>query len=174
MISQHLRRVRFSRRIFWVAMVSAPLFLIAEILVRGFVFRPIGSLSERFMPGTLEVVTHLFATALIIGLGFYARWLVTRHRRTQGTLQERMAQVESFVSAFPNLAVSLSRDHKILGVNSQMERFFGRERDKVLGEDFLEFFLPQSVREPFAAHVHQVLTGEAAGSLETIIPGRDS
>jgi len=83
------------------------------------------------------------------------------------------AHFQSLLEAIQNAVVVIGKDHQIIACNAEAERIFGYSRDEILGQNYLEMFLPEDARPIVAADMHRVLAGEDTRGFENAITSRD-
>lgn len=72
-----------------------------------------------------------------------------------------------------NVIICLSPDHRIIEWNREAERTYGWKREKVLGKDYFELFIPEDVRNDVAADMNKVMKGELTGGFESKVFAHD-
>jgi PAS domain S-box-containing protein len=91
---------------------------------------------------------------------------ITEHKQTEAALRESEERFRSLVQTAAGIIICLSPDYRILEFNSEAERFFGCDRQEVLGKDYFELFLPETVRDLVAADIKKALEGEPSRGSE--------
>jgi len=79
----------------------------------------------------------------------------------------------SLIEAAPSVIVCLSPDYRILEFNRAAERFYGRQLKTVLGQDYIELFVPEAHQLAVAAEIKCILDGHPAQGLENTIRTSD-
>ncbi len=98
---------------------------------------------------------------------------ITERKKAENKLRESETQVRSLIQTAPNIILHLSPDHRILEFNPEAEQFFGRKRDDVLGQNYLELFVPEQYRDEIAANIEKVLAGEPTRNHENLLIAHD-
>ena len=75
-------------------------------------------------------------------------------------LRESEMRFRSLVEMAPGVVLYLTPEGKIGEFNSEAERIYGRPRKQVLGQRYLDLFIPKDFREAIAADIQKVLRGE--------------
>ena len=98
---------------------------------------------------------------------------ITERREAEKKLRESEARARSLVEAAPNVILHLSPDYRIVEFNPEAERLFGRKREEVLGENYLELFVPQQHQAAIAADIEKVLQGQPTRGYENPLRAHD-
>jgi hypothetical protein len=84
---------------------------------------------------------------------------ITTRKRVEEALKESAHRFRSLVKTAESLIILLSPDRKILEFNRMAEEFFGCSRHEVLGRNFFELFLPESIWIEASKSLKKVLSG---------------
>ena len=87
---------------------------------------------------------------------------ISHRKQAEEALRTSEERLRSVFEAAGMVIIVLSKEHKILEWNHEAERVYGFRREEVLGEDYIERFLPESVRSQVKIEVEQVLEGRPA------------
>jgi len=82
-------------------------------------------------------------------------------------------RASSILNAIGSVVICLAPDHRILEWNSAASSVYGRSRDEVLGEDYLDLLIPEPARPRIANELKKVLSGEPTRAFENRVRGRD-
>ncbi len=91
---------------------------------------------------------------------------ITERRWAETALRESEARFRSIVEATGSALVIISPDRRIVECNREAERLFGRSRAEMLGEDYVELFVPPEYRAVVASDIDKTLKGQATLDLE--------
>ncbi|MDH5488255.1 MAG: PAS domain S-box protein, partial [Gammaproteobacteria bacterium] len=80
--------------------------------------------------------------------------------------QKSEARLSAIVRTALNVIIVLSPDHRILEFNPEAERVYGRRREEVLGENFIEQLIPRELRKSVEADLQDVATGKETRGFE--------
>ena len=100
------------------------------------------------------------------------------------TLRQRVAELEqaeakveqrfrSLVETAPSIILCLTPEGKITEFNPEAERVYGRSREQVLGQSYLDLFVPGGFREAIAADIQKVLHGSPTRGFENPVQRGD-
>jgi PAS domain S-box-containing protein len=98
---------------------------------------------------------------------------VTERRKAQEAVAASEARFRSLVETAASVILWLSPDGRILEFNAEAERVYGRKREEVIGQYYLEHFIPESNREVVAADMRKVLAGQETRGFENRIKAGD-
>ncbi len=71
------------------------------------------------------------------------------------------------------IMIILSADHKILEFNQEAERAYGVKREKVLGKDYFQQFLPEEIWADVSIEMAKVLAGQTTVGFENSIRSKE-
>jgi len=91
---------------------------------------------------------------------------ITEHKQAEEALCESEERFRSLVQTAAGIIICLTPEYRIIEFNSEAERFFGCDRQEVLGKDYFELFLPETVRDLVAADIKKALEGEPSRGSE--------
>lgn len=94
-------------------------------------------------------------------------------RAAEDPLQASDDRYRSVVDAAHNVILCLDPAGRVLEWNRAAERLYGWRRDQVLGESYLERFLPEDVRSAVAADIARVLAGATTEGFENAVETQD-
>ena len=86
---------------------------------------------------------------------------ITKAKQLEGELRAAGAMLRTLVKATPTIIIGLSVDGQILEFNPVAERRLVSKRDEVIGQNFIELFIPKTDRSQVSANLQAML---AAGS----------
>ncbi|MBF0526662.1 MAG: PAS domain S-box protein [Deltaproteobacteria bacterium] len=98
---------------------------------------------------------------------------IAERQQAEKALRESEERFRSLVQTTLSVILYLSPDGRILEFNPEAERLYGRKREEVLGEKYLELFVPEAIRDVVAAEIKRVLAGEPTRGFENPIRARD-
>ncbi len=154
----------------WMVGVSAA---VIAVPVGGALLGPTGW-GAAFLPSDFGflLLSSLFAV-LFSGSGEGMRWReFTVRQELLETRRERAAEerrYRSLVATAGSAIVVLAPDLRIREFNPAAERIFGRPREQVLGESYIELFVPPIAWEEARAFVRRVLAGEPTFATEGML-----
>ena len=98
---------------------------------------------------------------------------ISRRKRSEEALRISEQRLRSVFEAAGMVIVVLSTEFEVLDWNREAERVYGYDREEVLGSNYVERFLPESVHELVEFEMKQVLGGRPARAYENPIKTRD-
>jgi two-component system CheB/CheR fusion protein len=72
---------------------------------------------------------------------------ITDSKRVEEELNETLQGYRLFLNSSADVIVKLSADWKILEFNSIAEKYFGKKREDAVNQNYLELFIPESLRK---------------------------
>ncbi|MBI5642000.1 MAG: PAS domain S-box protein [Deltaproteobacteria bacterium] len=97
----------------------------------------------------------------------------TKRKHANEALRESEDRFRTLIQTIPSVILHLSPDGRILEFNPEAERFYGRKREDVLGEDYLELFVPEAFRGAILADIKKVQAGEPTRGFENPVIVQD-
>ncbi len=82
---------------------------------------------------------------------------ITDLKQVEVKLHEIQQVCAIFLNDTPDIVLHVSTDFKILEFNHEAEVFFGRKREEVLGQSFIQCFVPEELRKKNEKTLHKVL-----------------
>ncbi|MBF0551021.1 MAG: PAS domain S-box protein [Deltaproteobacteria bacterium] len=98
---------------------------------------------------------------------------IAERKQAEKSLRESEERFRSLVQTTLSVILYLSPDGRILEFNPEAERLYGRKREEVLGENYLELFIPEAIRDVVAAEIKRVLAGEPTRGFENPVMSSD-
>ena len=96
-----------------------------------------------------------------------------RPERLEGALRSERLRSAWIIAAPGTVIIWLAPDFGILDWNPAAERLFGWTREEVLGRNYAELFVPESVRDAVAADFRKMLAGEPTEGFENPVRTRE-
>jgi len=93
--------------------------------------------------------------------------------RSEQALRESEQRFRSLVETAPSVILCLTPVGNISEFNPEAERIYGRTREQVLGQSYLDLFVPEEFREGIAADIQKVLRGEPTRGFENPVQKAD-
>lgn len=94
---------------------------------------------------------------------------ITQSKQLERDLKQSQLMLQSFIKAVPSVIVGLSSDGKIIEMNAEAEKLFGFKREEVLGEKYIDLFIPPVMRKEVEADMKKLLTGHFPNRFENIV-----
>jgi len=85
---------------------------------------------------------------------------ITRAKRLEAELRLSGGMYQTLLQTLPTLVIGLSTDGKVLDFNPAAEKQLGCKRAEMLGNDFVEQFIPAAERAQVAADLQKILAAE--------------
>ena len=158
--------------LFWTAVIAAAVLTIYEVAKEALV--PNISIWES------HTLTIIFGTIMATGLAFLALWY--RERLEEGYAKEQRkwdaAEIEAAAhgevarAVIDNAAavvVILSPDRRIVEFNPKAESVYGRSRSQVIGQDYIDLFVPEPARAAVLADIQKVMDEQPTRGFENEI-----
>jgi PAS domain S-box-containing protein len=95
--------------------------------------------------------------------------LLRESQRDRESFEERDRQYRSVFNTAGSVILCLDSEGRILEWNRAAERLYGRPKAEVLGENYLELFIPEPIRESIALDIAKVLDGEPTEGFENLV-----
>ena len=84
---------------------------------------------------------------------------ITNSKKLENVLLESQVMLGSFIKTVPAVIIGLSSDCKIIEFNPEAEKLFGHKREVVMGENYIDLFIPSSSRIKVMAEIAELLSG---------------
>ncbi len=84
-------------------------------------------------------------------------------------IKKEEARFRTLIQTAPSVIICLSTEGNIIEFNPEAERIYGRRREEVLGQNYLELFIPYEERETVFGDVKKVLDGKLTRGYENCI-----
>lgn len=98
---------------------------------------------------------------------------ISHRKRAEKALSESEQRFRSLVETAPSVILCLTPEGKISEFNPEAERVYGRPREQVLGQSYLELFIPEGFQDAVAADIKKVLHGEPTRGMENPVHTAD-
>ncbi|MEP0799458.1 PAS domain S-box protein [Funiculus sociatus] len=95
------------------------------------------------------------------------------YQRASDALRESEPRFRSLIQTAGSVIICLSLSYEIVEWNLQAECIYGWKREEVIGKNYVELFLPETVRATVIANINKVLAGEPPKDFENVILSRD-
>lgn len=92
---------------------------------------------------------------------------ITDLKQVEEHLNENLQLFRLLLNSTSDLIIKLSTDWKILEFNSAAEEFFEMKRDTVINQNYIELFVPRSLRKKTEQQLNQLLTKADILKIET-------
>ncbi len=99
--------------------------------------------------------------------------MATDETRSRSAELEAEGRCRALIDAAHNVIICLDPEGRILEWNRAAERLYRWRRDQVLGESYLERFLPREARAAVSEDIARVLSGETTVGFENAVETRD-
>jgi two-component system CheB/CheR fusion protein len=94
---------------------------------------------------------------------------ITKSKQLEKALLESQMMLRSFIQTVPGVIIGLSSDGKVIEFNPEAERLFGRKRNRVMGKNYIDLFIPESSRGKVEAEMKKLLNGELPDRFENLV-----
>jgi PAS domain S-box-containing protein len=94
---------------------------------------------------------------------------ITQSKQLEADLKHSQKMLQSFIQAVPSVIVGLSFDGRIIELNAEAEKLFGCKREEVLGEKYVDLFIPPIRRKKVEAEMKELLAGSLPSRIVNII-----
>jgi two-component system CheB/CheR fusion protein len=92
---------------------------------------------------------------------------ITTAKHLETELRYAGGMMQTLVQAIPLIIIGLSVDGKVLEFNPAAEKRLGAKRGEVVGQNFIELFIPETDRSQVSADMQEMLTAEAEQNFTT-------
>jgi PAS domain S-box-containing protein len=96
---------------------------------------------------------------------------ITEKYQAIAALRESRERSRAIIDTAASVILMLSPDFTILEFNPAAEKLFGKTRDEVLGENYLELFIPPELRPAVGQEIIKVMSGIPARDFENDVFG---
>ncbi len=123
---------------------------------------------------------------ILIALQLYNRILLSKHilektvdmrtddlRQANAVLKESEARFSTFIQNAGSIILCLTPEYKIFEFNKEAEKLYGKLRDDVLGQNYLELFVPEQSQEMSITNIKKVLEGGQTRGFENEVIAND-
>jgi two-component system CheB/CheR fusion protein len=90
---------------------------------------------------------------------------MTHLRRVELKLQDSEQMQRLLINSSSDIIIELSSDWKILQYNPIAEKYFGRSQKDVIGQNFLEMFIPLTEQKKTGKTLNKLITNSGDGKL---------
>ncbi len=94
-------------------------------------------------------------------------------KQAEESLRTSEERANSLIQTVGSVILVLSPDYRILEFNETAEKVYGCAREDVLGENYLDLFIPPELHQPIMDDIHQVLSGVVTNDYENPARSRD-
>jgi two-component system CheB/CheR fusion protein len=94
---------------------------------------------------------------------------ITDSKKTENELLDSQTMLHSFIQTVPSVIIGLSSDWKIIEYNPEAEKLFGHTRDTVMGKEYVDIFIPQSLRKNVLTDMKKLLSGALPNRYKNIV-----
>lgn len=93
----------------------------------------------------------------------------TKSKLLEIALQDSQMILRSFINAVPSAILGLSADGKLIMLNPEAERLLGYNSDDVIGNSYIDLFIPKSSKGQVKADMKKLLEGELPNRFESVV-----
>ena len=94
---------------------------------------------------------------------------ITIAKNIENALLETQNFLESLIFKVPGVIIALSSNGKIIEFNPEAEKIFGRKRNAVIGENYFDLFIPESLRAKVKLEMKQILSNKLPNQFENLV-----
>ncbi len=98
---------------------------------------------------------------------------ITEKKKNEEALRESEAKFRSLIQSAPTVVLYLSPDYRILEFNAEAEKLYGKQRDDVIGKDYLTLFLPKHEIDRVKKDIDKVINGKPTRDFENYVISHD-
>jgi len=98
---------------------------------------------------------------------------ITRSKQLEAELRTTGGMANALLQSSPVIVIGLSADGQILEFSPAAEKHLGYKRDKIVGRNFVEQFIPAADRPRVAAELQEMLTAESEQTFTTRVLATD-
>jgi PAS domain S-box-containing protein len=98
---------------------------------------------------------------------------ITSRKSAESVLRQTEARFRSIVETAGCVIVVLDKALRVIEWNPAAEEIYGWRRSEVLGQPYVEWFLPEAVRSLVVEEIHKILAGGQTRNFENPILTRD-
>jgi len=84
-------------------------------------------------------------------------------------LLESQMMLRTFIKTVPNVIIGLSSDWKIIEFNPEAEKLLGLKRELVIGNNYVDLFIPPLMRKKVLAEMQELLSGSLPNRYKNVV-----
>jgi PAS domain S-box-containing protein len=150
--NKSINRIFTANKIILAGLGVGVLYWILESAMHALVFHR-GNLVERILaPGLSIILVRLLVVGLLLVLAVYAQFVITERKQAEEALRQEKEFNENIVQTANAVIVTLDVNANITEFNNYAERLTGYSREEVIGQNWIDLFIPSEDRE----YIHQV------------------
>jgi two-component system CheB/CheR fusion protein len=94
---------------------------------------------------------------------------ITKSKQLEKILLESQIMLRTFIQTVPNVIIGLSSDCKIIEYNPEAEKLLGHKRELVLGNNYVDLFIPPSMRKKVLTEMKDLLSGSLPSRYKNVV-----
>jgi two-component system CheB/CheR fusion protein len=85
---------------------------------------------------------------------------ISKSKKLENELRSTQMMLNSIIQAMPQVIMGLSLDWKIIEFNPKAEELFGYAKEVVMGKNYIDFFVPEPLKNKVLKEMNELLSGE--------------
>ena len=110
---------------------------------------------------------------ITIEMALYAAKVDAKRKQAEEALRKSEERIRSMLDTVGAVILVLSPDHRIIEFNRTAEQVYGAKREDVLGENYLDLFIPEEFHEPIMNDIQKVRSGTQTSDYENPVRSSD-
>jgi two-component system, chemotaxis family, CheB/CheR fusion protein len=98
---------------------------------------------------------------------------VTKPKVLEHALLQSQRMLRELIQSVPGVVIGLSSEGVVVEFNPEAEKLFGRGRNAVMGQNYVDLFIPESARKKVAADLKKLLTGTLPNRYQNLVKSGD-
>ena len=94
---------------------------------------------------------------------------ITKSKQLENVLLESQMMLRTFIKTVPNVIIGLSSDWKIIEFNPEAEKLLGLKRELVIGNNYVDLFIPPLMRKKVLAEMQELLSGSLPNRYKNVV-----
>jgi two-component system CheB/CheR fusion protein len=94
---------------------------------------------------------------------------ITKSKQLENVLLESQMMLRTFIQTVPNVIIGLSSDWKIIEYNPEAEKLLGHKRELVMGNKYVDLFIPPSMRKKVLTEMKNLLSGSLPSRYKNVV-----
>ena len=94
---------------------------------------------------------------------------ITKSKQLENVLLESQMMLRRFIQTVPNVIIGLSSDWKIIEYNPEAEKLLGHKRELVMGNNYVDLFIPPLMRKKVLTEMKDLLSGTLPNCYKNVV-----